>query len=202
VTSIDGVERLLSDDGDDSDEDEQSEPFEADISPVWCRVPLWRVFLFSLLGGWVYQARYMYGAWGAYQASMGYSRQAQWQAVYQRTGFRVSPFWRAVLFVYAYALFIVIWREAKRAGSRSLGTPALWAGPHLLAGILPMFHVPLHWPRLLLSLTLLPVQMTVNSLGDKTAGDCRREPITGGEIVAVIVGALLTILALNRMGDV
>lgn len=171
-----------------SAQDDEEEPGDSEIAPVWYCVPIWRLWLFALLGGWLYQARYQYCAWRAYRRSFGYSRQREWVAVYQRTGFRVSPFWRAVLGIYFYALVVVVWREAKLAGVRRWGPPFVLAGAQLAAVLLSS--LPLLWTQLLLSFVLLPFQVTVNGVADKTYGNRQREPVAQADFIVLLLGVI------------
>lgn len=179
------------------DEDE-GELGDGEIAPRWYCVPVWRLWLFTLLGGWLYQVRYQYCAWRAYRRSFGYSRQREWQAVKQRTGFRVSPFWRAVLGIYVYALLVVVWREARLAGVRRFGLPVIWASMHVAAVVLSWF--PVLWTQLILSLALLPLQATVNAIADKASGQRHREPVEQPDLIVLLVGGIGLAVVLFQRG--
>ena len=166
---------------------------ELETPAVWYRLPLWRLWLFSLLGGWWYQIHWMYSSWRAYRASLGYSRQVKWRAIHAQTGALPSPFWRALLLVYSYNLLLTIRREARLAGVSGFGEPALWFGLQLVAGSLPAFRVSAPWIQLLLSIIFLPAQATVNRIADRQSGERRREPISVGELLSVAVGLLLIV---------
>jgi len=202
VSTAEGDEGVSVEETEDEDEgEEEADAGGAAIAAVWYCVPVWRLWLFGFLGGWLYQARYMYCAWSAYRASFGYSRQAEWREVYERTGYRVNPLWRAGVFIYSYTLFVVIWREARLAGVRRWGTPALWAAIQCGGVVLAMIrHTSLLHNQLLSSLVLLPAQATVNAIADKTEGARRREPITATEILALLIGALLSASAYFQAG--
>lgn len=191
---VDGGVGLDEDDAfDDGDElDDEADDEAPELEAVWYRLPVWRLWLFTLLGGWLYQVHYIYCAWCAYRASMGYSRQLEWRAVHRRTGFRVSPFWRALVSVYSYALLVVIWREARLCGVRRVGWPGLWSVAHW-ASVVLLAWSPKWWLTLpFLSVVFLPAQATINALADQQQGDRRREPVTGSEVIILLLGAALT----------
>src|SRR6478736_1970930 len=157
---------------------------------VWFAMPLWRLWLFSLVGGLVFHIYWMYRSWAAYRASWGYSKRKQWLAVHERTGFQVSPGWRAIAQVYSYPLLVAIRREARLKGIRGMGPPALWFGIQMLATSAALNN--LVWLELsLFSLVFLPAQWTVNRLAESSPQGHRREPVRGLELVCVLVGAYL-----------
>ena len=60
--------------------------------------------------------------------------------------------------------------------------------PEVVAG-LPLF-----------AAMLLPVQATVNAVADKQQGDARREPVTGADVIVVLLGAALTVWTFTAAG--
>jgi len=191
------------DEGDDSDGDDSEAPSsDRQIrSPVlvWFAMPLWRLWLFTLVGGWVFQVYWFYRSWAAYRASWGYSKREQWLAVHARTGFRISPGWRAFLQFYSYALLVAVRREARLNGIRSMGPPALFFVIQAVALFAGLNNVV--WLEVaLLSLVFLPAQLTVNRLSDSLSQGRRREPVRGLEIASALVGAYLTWFQYTRVG--
>jgi hypothetical protein len=158
---------------------------------VWFAIPVWRLWLFSLFGGSVYQMYWMYRCWRAFRASMGYSRHERWHARYERNRFRASPFWRAVLQLYTYCWMLVVRREALRYGVPSFGPPWLWFALQLAAITL----LPFGWNLLALSLAFLPAQLAVNRMQDKLEGSRVREPVTAAELCWLAVGVFIVLKA-------
>jgi hypothetical protein len=179
------------------DSEPDDEGAERATTPHWFAIPVWRLLVLSLLGGWFYQTYWMYRSWQAYRASWGYSRASEWHAVYERTGFRVSPFWRAFTGLYCYGLFVAAKREARVLGLQSWIAPwpmlAVWCvGSFLVSRIGP-------WPfQVVTALVFLPAQMAVNRISDRVTGSNVREPTSGGELMAAIAGALMICLVLAR----
>lgn len=197
MSTLEGVYAAPAADEDDgrdalTDEDD-SEP---SPTAVWYAVPLWRLWLLSLLGGGLYQGYWMYRCWRAFRASHGYSRHALWQARYEATGFRVSPFWRAALSLYTYCFLLVVQREARLARVTGFGPPALWFGVQLAA----LTALPLGWNLLALSLAFLPAQAVVNRLHDELHPERSREPVSGAELCWLAVGLLVTLWAARTVG--
>lgn len=168
-------------------------------SIVWHAMPVWRLFVFALVGGAPYFIYWMYRAWSAYRASWGYSRAEEWQAVYRRTGFRVSPAWRAILMIHCYCLFAAVKREAAMAGVRAGLRPwsmfatvwlACWLG---LGGSL----LGLALQHLLLALVIVPAQAAINRLSERAGEGAGDEPVTGAEVVWLVIGVLLTWWSIN-----
>ena len=171
---------------DEHDDDTASKTDETELPAVWYAVPTWRLWLFSLVGGAVYQAYWMYRCWHAFRASMGYSERARWLARYQQNGFRPSAFWRAALFLYSYCWLAVVRREARSCGVKGFGPPWLWFGLQLFS-----LSLPWGWNLLGLSLAFLPVQLTMNRLHDQLSGNRAREPVTASELCWLALGLLL-----------
>jgi hypothetical protein len=135
---------------------------ENELPVVWYAIPAWRLWLFSLVGGAVYQAYWMYRCWLAFRVSMGYSQRERWLARYQHNGFRASPFWRAALFLYSYCWLAVARREAQLSGVKGFGPPWPWFALQLLS-----LSLPFGWNLLGLSLAFLPAQLAVNRMHDQ-----------------------------------
>jgi hypothetical protein len=174
---------------------------EADVGETrapayWYAIPLWRLFLFSLLGGSVYQFHFTYRAWQAHRESFGYSAEPRWRARYEATGFRVSPFWRAALTVHNYSWLLVVGREARRRGVPGFGPAGLW----FLLQLAALVFFPPGWNILALSLALLPAQLTVNRLHDKTTGSRARAPISAAELCWLAMGVYASWTALQSLG--
>jgi hypothetical protein len=195
------------------DETDESEPRDLDANnsdsndddaasttaPHWYAIPVWRLVVLSLLGGWFYQTHWMYRSWQAYRASWGYSRAPEWRVVYERTGFRVSPFWRAILGVYCYGLLVAMRREARVLGLKSWIAPwpmfAAWCACSMLGPWLDAW-----WFRVSSALLFVPAQLTVNRLGERVTGSKLREPPSHGEVVAALAGLIALSLSLLVAG--
>lgn len=163
---------------------------ETDAPPaVWFALPIWRLWLFSLLGGGLYQAYWMYRSWRAFRASDGYSRHALWQARHAANGFRVSAFWRAATVFYSYCFLVVVEREARRAQVSGFGPPWLWFALQLAA----ITVLPFGWNLVALSLAFVPAQLTVNRLHDKLNESRKREPIRAAELCWLAAGLATTL---------
>jgi hypothetical protein len=178
-------------DGHEPEHEHEHEHEHETVAAVWFAMPLWRLWLFTLLGGGLFQIYWLYCGWAAYRRSWGYSKQQQWRSVYLQTGYRVSPFWRAVLQVHSYALLAAIWREARVAGIRRMGSPGLWFVMQMLTLVVGVSMTKVWWSTGVLSLTFLPAQATVNRLSDAQGGARAREPMAAGELVCLLVGAAL-----------
>lgn len=165
------------------DDDEEEAP-----SAVWYAVPLWRLWLFSLLGGLPYQGYWAYRSWCAFRVSEGYSRHALWRARYRANGFRVSPFWRALLGVYTYCFMLVVRREARLARVSGFGPPWVWFAAQLSA----LTFLPLEWGLLALSLAFVPVQSVVNRIHDRVEGTRTRARLSAAELCWLALGLLWT----------
>lgn len=166
-------------------------------APRWYAIPAWRLVALSLLGGWFYQTYWMFRSWQAYRLSWGYSRAPEWHAVYERTGFRVSPFWRAVLGLYCYGLFVAVRREARVLGLKSWIAPwpmfAVWCLGSVFGELLDP------WPfRALLALWFVPTQLAVNRLNQRVTGSTLREPMSSGELASALAGAVVLVLEFAR----
>jgi hypothetical protein len=167
------------------------------ITPRWYAIPVWRLLLLSLLGGWFYQTYWMYRSWQAYRASWGYSRAQEWHAVCERTGFRVSPFWRALLGIYCHGLFVAVRREARVLGLKSWIAPwpmlAAWCGASLAGSLFEP------WPfKGAMGLVFLPVQLAVNRINERVTGSKQRDPISSGELAAAVFGAVMMGIVMAR----
>jgi hypothetical protein len=162
---------------------------------VWFAIPVWRLWLFSLLGGTVYQMYWMYRCWQAFRASMGYSAQERWQERYENNRFRASPFWRAALLLYTYCWMLVVRREALRNRVASFGPPWLWFALQLAA----ITVLPFGWNLLGLSLAFLPAQLAVNRMHDKLYANRVREPITAAELCWLAAGAFFALKAAGTL---
>jgi hypothetical protein len=163
---------------------------------VWYAVPIWRFVVFVLVGGAPYAMYWMYRAWVAYRVSWGYSRWEQWRNVYARTGFRVSPAWRAFLLLHSYCLFTTVQREASLAGVRASVRPWPMFALVCLAfmtGLLAMVP-PLAAQHLLLALAFLPAQIAINRLSARAYDSARYEPVGAAEILWVSLGVLQALL--------
>lgn len=181
----------------DEDEDDALQSEAADTVPAnWYAIPVWRLFLFSLLGGNIYLLHYMYRSWQAHRRSFGYSAQAVWRARYDATGFQVSPFWRAALLVYSYSWLSVVRREALRERVPGFGP----AGPWFALQLTALSFLPMGWNILALSVVFLPAQLTVNRLHDRAHGEKWREPITAGELCWLGLGVVAMLFALKNVG--
>jgi hypothetical protein len=196
VTGLPGVYAAPTSDEADDDVPEDDDEHEGSAPPVfWHTVPLWRLGLFSFLGGPLYQSYWMYRAWGAYRLSWGYSERIRWEARYEANGFRVSAFWRAALFPYSYCLLVVVGREARLTGVTGLGPAWLWSGLHLVA----LMALPSGPSLLALSFVFLPAQSVMNRLHERRGGDPERPGVTAGELCWLGAGFLaLWTVALSR----
>jgi hypothetical protein len=152
-----------------------------------------RVALFSLIGSWFYAGYWMYRAWAAYRRAWGYSREPFWRKVHARTGYRVSPVWRAILgSAYCFALFPAVDRECRAAGVPGLRAPLLLA---LVFSAVRVFgDSESLWLRLASSpvWALVPAQLAINRLN--TAG--KRASFFGIEAAEwawLGVGAMVTL---------
>jgi hypothetical protein len=181
-----------------AEEDESSTPnAEDDVdgpTAVWYAVPAARLFVFALVGGAPYLVYWMYRAWVAYRESWGYSRSDEWQAVHARTGFRISPAWRALLVLHCYCLFATIAREAAAARTRAWGRPWLLFALVWLAFTAGLFGVlpGIALQHLLLALAFLPAQLAVNRLSELAYDSARYEPVSAAEILWLSIGVLQT----------
>ncbi|RYZ02262.1 MAG: hypothetical protein EOO73_32600 [Myxococcales bacterium] len=197
MTGLEGVYAAPSSDETDDAFALDDEDGEDSVPPaVWYTVPLWRVWLFSLLGGALYQSYWMYRTWGAYRQSLGYSEHQRWRARQAANGFRVSAFWRAALFLYSYGLLVFVQREGRRAGVPGPGPAWLWFGLHVTALVVLPFGLNL----LALSVVFLPAQLTVNRLHERSGGSPEREPVTAAEACWVAAGLLALWTVLNAQG--
>jgi hypothetical protein len=163
---------------------------DGELASVWYAIPVWRLWLFSLLGGAVYQMYWMYRSWRAFRQSMGYSEQARWLARYERNGFRPSPFWRAALGVYSYCWLVVVRREARLSGVTSFGPPGLWFACQL-SGL----WLPLGWSLIGVSIAFVPAQLAVNRMHDSLGANQAREAVTAAELVWLALGFAWLLLA-------
>jgi hypothetical protein len=182
----------------DVDADSEADEGVADpVTPRWYAISVWRLLVLSLLGGWFYQTYWMYRSWQAYRASWGYSRAPEWHAVYERTGFRISPFWRAFLGVYCYGLFVAVKREALAVGLKSLIAPwllfAVWCIGSFIGSLFDPWLV-----KGAIGLVFLPAQLTVNRINERVTGSKLREPMSSGELTAAFVGAVMMGLLMAR----
>jgi hypothetical protein len=92
VTGLEGVYAAPRSDEDDPEDADSGDDEDALAPPaVWYTVPLLRLWLFSLVGGGLYQSYWMYRMWSAYRQSLGYSEHRRWRARHEANGFRISP---------------------------------------------------------------------------------------------------------------
>lgn len=171
-------------DGNQGDETEQALDADEPARAVWFAIPLRRLFLFTLLGGWFYAVYWMYRSWLAYRASWGYSRQREWREIYERTGFRVSPFCRAALGAYCYGLLVALRREARAAGIKVW----IWPWPTFALGALASSLTDPWLQRGLMAVLFLPAQAAANRLQERTSASQTTEPVAGGDILWILIG--------------
>jgi len=140
---------------------------EVDAPEVWFYPNhLGKLVLFGLVGGGPFLFFWAYRSWQAYAANAGYSRHGFWRRVRRATGYRPSPFWRALLATnYFLCLFPAVDRECRARGLR--GVPAAEV---LAAGVAVLWFVEGRIPGLLVSSLLspvwllVPVQLAINRL--------------------------------------
>jgi hypothetical protein len=102
---------------------------------AFCVVPLAKLLVFGVLGSWLYLFYWTYRNWSVYRAADGYSRQAFWRSVRQKTGYRPSPFWRAFFGAgYCFCLFPAIHRECLVGGVQGLRAPIFVAAVYSIVG--------------------------------------------------------------------
>lgn len=132
---------------------------------------------------------------GLYELYWAYKH---WDAQRRREQENLSPFWRAFFApLWAFSLFPRI-----RRITATYGVPATWSGSGLALGY---FLIHLTWrlpdPYWLISLLgflpLLVVQRSVNALNAAVAPEApRNDTYSGVNVVAILVGGLLLLLAI------
>lgn len=144
--------------------------------------------LFGVLGGWPYALYWSYQNWALYRKAWGYSRAPFWRDVHERTGYRVSPLFRALLSTYHLCLFPAVNRECRALGLRGLATPVLLALGYEVLTLArnlcePAWRVVVSgaWPLLL-------VQLAINRMNPRVPGF----RVTLPELAFVLLGGLVT----------
>jgi hypothetical protein len=150
-----------------------------------------KLVVFGLVGGYLFCAFWAYRSWQAYAANAGYSRRTFWNDVRRATGYRPSPFWRAVLLpYYQLCLFPAVNRECRVRGVRGVPAAELLA---LAFAVLARFgdQSTEFVERALLSpvWAVVPVQLAVNRL-HRAEGRRLRLETDGWELLWVLVGLL------------
>ncbi|HKY38902.1 MAG TPA: hypothetical protein VJN18_23345 [Polyangiaceae bacterium] len=127
-----------------------------------------------------------------------------WRSVHERTGYRISPLWRALLGIpYAYCVFPAVAREARKARVRKLGSPVMMAVAYNASAACAVFFggpTSLLLERVLQAAILGAAQLAVNRLSDHASGTRQRAGVTTGETLCLIAGAgfaLTQVLALR-----
>lgn len=179
----------------DDELDEEPEPVE------WYAVSGTRVLLAAFFGGWLYQTYWMYRWWQCYRRSRGYARAPFWAAVQARTGYQVSPLWRALLgFWYVFCLFPAVAREARRAKLRGFGAPIVVAFLYGLggSGLALAGQSGFLLERVIQALVLFSAQLTINRLNERCAQPRAFASPTAGEVICVLAGVVVSLLQLAR----
>lgn len=132
---------------------------------------------------------------GIYELYWAYK---QWDAIRRRENEKLSPFWRAFFApLWGFSLFPRIQTLAV-----NLGVPAQWSAGGLALGFLilgAMWRLPdPYWLVSMLSfLPLLAVQRSVNQLNLAVAPAAdRNDTYSGKNVVIIVLGAILLLLAL------
>ncbi len=138
----------------------------AALSFMFYPTPLLKLALFAGLGGPVYLAYWLYRNWAAYVRGDGYSRASFWLSLRKTTGYRPSPFWRALFGpAYCLSLFEAIRREGEVQSTWRLLAPATLAWLLLFAQ-LPFFG---RFGYLLPLVPLQLAQLAINDLNRESA---------------------------------
>ena len=154
--------------GDEVDEVDEGAPDSAPPPPgdFFFPMPVSRLIVFGLLGGWLYGVFWFYKNWQAYRRAWGYSSEPFWRDVHAATGYRISASWRALLSgFYCLSLFPAVQRECKANRVAGLGAPFVLAASMMLLAIFGA----LYPTRFVVGLigqawALVPVQLAINRL--------------------------------------
>jgi len=121
-----------------------------------------------------------------------------WQRIQRRTSTPLSPFWRAFFSIFwCFNLFRIVRDDATKAGEQVTWNPTVLGGLYLVLSLTWRLPGGVGLISLLGCLAFVPVVQTIGAVnGRRIAEEGLNEGLTFANVVTIVVGGILLLLAL------